>query len=303
MTPLERSMVQTVAYFDLFDFPLTYPELYRYLWRAPQTSLSEVITTATQLPSLVSTGGFVMFAKREGLATTRQSRYIESELKWNKRRWFIQWLSYLPGVQAIFLVNTLAYHNVQSDSDIDLLIVAQPKKIWAVRFYTTLLAKLFGVRPKPGRTKDAVCLSFYATPTGLTQLAQLRSSDDDVLEAYWLAQALPLYDPHHYAAQLIHNPWIKTVLPNTVPQTTHFNRQIHVTWLHQVMQAFGQLWLWNSLLKQLQLWFMPARLKQLSGPLETAVVVLSNDVMKFHTYDPRPQLMQRWRERVEHYSR
>lgn len=303
MTGLERSIVQTVAYFDLFDFPLTAAELYRYLWRSPQTTLTAVMDTVAQLPMLTTAGGFIMFQGRETLADTRQQRYMESELKWNKRRWFIRWLTYLPGVQAIFLVNTLAYHNVQTNSDIDLLIVARPKKIWAVRFYTTLLAKLLGVRPKPGRTKDAICLSFYATPTGLTQLAQLRKEEDDALEAYWLAQAVPIYDPQLLIKQLTETSWIKTVLPNTTVPAPHFNRQIRHTQFHSLLQGIARIWLWNHPLKQLQLWLMPARLKQLSGPLETGVVVLTDEVMKFHTYDPRPTLLKRWQQHYNRYSR
>lgn len=296
MTPLERSIVQTVAYFDLFDFPLTYPELYRYLWQAPQTNLSEVIQVATTLPQLTTAGGLIMLAGREQLARTRAAHYVESEMKFNKRRRLLKLFSLLPGVQAIFLVNTMAYHNVRANSDIDLLIVAPPHKIWAVRFYTTMLAKLLRVRPQPNQTKDsALCLSFYATPAGLTKLPQLRISDEDAMEAYWLAQAFPIYDPTHTANQFVNSTWLKTVLPNTTIQSQHSNWLIRETWMHKVCHAIGRLLLWNRLLKQFQLWIMPQQLKQLSGPLETSVVVLTDDVMKFHTHDPRPELMERWR--------
>lgn len=300
MTPLERSIVQTVAYFDLFDFPLTYPELYRYLWQPPHTTtLSAVMVAARQLPQLIEHSGFVMFKGRETLAETRQQRYVTSELKFNKRRRLLWLFSLLPGVQAIYLVNTMAYQNVRVTSDLDLLMIAQPKKIWAVRFYTTLLAKLLGVRPRPGHTKDALCLSFFATPNGITQLPELRRNDEDALEGYWLAQALPIYDPNHTAEQMVDSQWLKTVLPHTLPANIHFNRSIQHTWLHIVGHTLGQLILWNGILKQLQLWVMPKQLKQLAGPLESGIVVLTDDVMKFHTRDPRPELQARWQKTID----
>ncbi|MFA6474962.1 MAG: hypothetical protein WCV88_02045 [Patescibacteria group bacterium] len=292
MTPLQQSILATLVYFDSFDFPLTYPEIYRYLWRSPQTSLSETMTVAKQLPQLIEHGGFVMFQGRENLSVIRQQRYQESERKWNKRRRLLGWLTMLPGVRAMALVNTLAYHNVQCNSDVDILIVTAPDHIWSTRFYTTLLAKLLNVRPKPNHTKDAICLSFYVTPTGLTKLDQLRNNDGDLLEAYWLAQLLPIYDPQHLFKNLQYD-WIKQVLPNTPAYQMYPNRTVGSSHLPD------RLWLWERLLKKLQLWFMPKQLKQLSGPIESSVVVLSDDILKFHTYDPRPELQKRWEQTMK----
>lgn len=298
-SPLEQSILQTVAYFDLFDFPLTYAELYHYLWEAPAVTLSELIKTVGTIPQLQVDGGLVMFTGRH-LAATRAQHYVESESKFNKRRWLLKLLSFMPGVEAIYIVNTMAYHNVRADSDIDLLMVAPEGKIWAVRFYTTLLAKMLGVRPQPNHTQDALCLSFYVTPKGIRQLPQIRSTDQDAMEAYWLAQAFPIYDPQHIAQLFINSDWLKRVLPNTTKQMPHNNWLIQHTWLHRLLRPMGRLLLWNDLLKRLQLWIMPQQLKQLSGPLENSVVVLTDTVMKFHMHDPRPELMQQWQK---NYSR
>lgn len=299
---VKQSIIRTLAYFDLCKYPLTYPELYRYLWRSPDTTLAEIIHTTRQLDQVVEQDGFVMFKDRTNLPRIRQQRYIESELKWNKRRWFIKLLSYLPGVEGIFLVNTLAYHNVQADSDIDLLIVSRPQAIWAVRFYTTLAAKLFNLRPKPDHTRDAVCLSFYVTPSGLKQLASVRQNDDDALEAYWLVQALPIYDPKNYRQQLVECKWLHTVLPKNQPVQPHHNRTIRHTWLHNVSHAIGRLFLWNTLGKRIQLWVMPKKLKELSGPLPQAIVILDDNLLKFHTRDPRAELLKEWADRYSRYG-
>ncbi len=302
-TDLEHSIISTVAYFDLFDYPLTYPELYRYLWRSPQATLAEVIQTAKQLPQLVAADGFVMFQQRSELTSIRKQRYIESELKFNKRRRYIWLLTLLPGVEAIFLVNTFSYHNVRAESDIDLLIVSQPRTIWATRFYTTVVAKLLRVRPRPNKSQDALCLSFYATPQGLPKLTDLQRHPNDAMEAYWIAQAMPVYDPHHYAQQIVNSKWLHTVLPNNQPVVEHMNRSMRHTWLHQICHTLGKLLLWNNILKKLQLWIMPKQLKQLSGPLETSSVVLDDELLKFHTRDPRPELQLEWERRIQTYSR
>ena len=302
MSPLEHSILETIAYFDLFDYPLTYPELYRYLWRSPQTTLAEVIQTTKQLEQVIEQDGFVMFKNRPTLATIRKQRYIESELKFNKRRWYIWLLTLLPGVEAIFLVNTFSYHNVRAESDIDLLIISQPRAIWATRFYTTVVAKLLRVRPRPNKSQDALCLSFYATPQGLPKLTDLQRHPNDAMEAYWIAQAMPVYDPLHYAQQIVNSKWLHTVLPNNQPVVEHMNRSIQHTWLHRCCHTLGNLLLWNRFLKTIQLWIMPKQLKQLSGPLKTSIVVLNDELLKFHTRDPRTELLEKWTASIQRYS-
>lgn len=301
MSPLERSIIETTAYFDLFDYPLTYPELYRYLWRSPHTTLAEVIQTTKQLEQVIEQDGFVMFKNRLTLTTIRKQRYIESELKFNKRRWYIWLLTLLPGVEAIFLVNTFSYHNVRAESDIDLLIVSRPRAIWATRFYTTVVAKLLRVRPRPHKSQDALCLSFYATPQGLPKLTDLQRNPNDAMEAYWIAQAMPVYDPLHYAERIANSAWLNTVLPNNQPITQHTNRCVEQTWLHTILHTMGRLLLWNALLRQLQLWIMPKQLKQLSGPLATSIVVLDDELLKFHTRDPRTELLEKWTASIQQY--
>lgn len=302
MSPLERSILETVVYFDLFDYPLTPTELYRYLWQAPSTNLTEVIQVASTLPQLEFANGVFCLHGRGGLAKIRAERYLESERKFLLRRKYLWLLSLLPGVRAIWIVNTMAYHNVRRSSDIDLLIVAAPNKIWSTRFFTTAFAKLLGLRPSQYHTQDTLCLSFYITADHLN-LSQLTKPNHERYEAYWLAQTLPVYDPanllqHCFTA----NPWLKQALPNAQPAAQHYNRMISHTWLHDVNHTLGRLVLWEPLWRALQLRLLPKKLKQLSGPpVETAVVALSSTLLKFHTHDPRPDIQTHYQEKIVHW--
>lgn len=299
MPPLEQSILETVVYFDLFDYPLTLSELYRYLWQAPPgTTLTDVEAAVEHLPQLQHTAGVIVLTDRAALGQVREERYLESERKFRKRRRYLWLLSCLPGVEAIWIVNTMAYHNVRPDSDIDLLIVARPGKIWSTRFFTTAFAKLFHLRPTPTQRRDALCLSFYLTTTTLN-LAALAAAPYDRYEAYWLAQIMPSYDPKHLLENCWRaNPWAESNLPNAKPLTIHYNRSIQHGWWQRVGHALGRLVLWEQLWQRAQLHWLPERLQQLSGPAASAVVVLSNALLKFHTIDPRPDIRQRFQERL-----
>ncbi|MBI2415982.1 MAG: nucleotidyltransferase domain-containing protein [Candidatus Kerfeldbacteria bacterium] len=295
MTSLQRAIVETICYFDLFDYPLTLAELERYLWQANSVSTVTLANTVAQLSTIIAcTNGWLTLVGREQIIQTRHERYNASEQKWHKRLPYLRLLSFLPGVEAILIVNTLAYHNARPASDIDLLIITRPGKIWSTRFFTTLLAKLLRLRPRPGYTKDTLCLSFYLDRSQL-DLNALNNGSADRHQAYWLAQAFPVYDPQQLAtALLIANPWVKQRLPQTVPLQLHPYRTIRHTWLHHIVQSGLGLLAFEGLLKRLQLAILPRQLKQLHGPIQSAVVVLSDRLLKFHTYDPRPELTKRF---------
>lgn len=302
MTQLQRSILATVSYFDLFDYPLTMAELWHNLWQPPtDTTLALVYEAVTELPRLNYNNGLVTFIDRGQLASTRAERYLESNYKFKKRLPYITLLTYLPWVEAVLVVNSLAYSNASDQSDIDLLIITRPGKIWSTRFFTTTLTKILGIRPQPHHTKDTLCLSFYLTTDALNLMA-LSNSQADRHQAYWLSQAYPVYDPKNILTQLqAANTWLQPLLPYHLPVIPHPQRIIIHTWLHTTIQTILGWSTFEQTLKKLQLLILPSRLKRLSAQPEQ-LVVLSNTLLKFHTHDPRPTLEQQWLERMERYT-
>lgn len=300
MSPLERSILQTIAYFDVFDYPLTLSELRRYLWKLPAPDDAELIATVEALPMVQWQDALISLRGNIALTDTRAERYLETERKWRRRWWFLRWLSILPGVEALFVVNSMAHHNAQADSDIDLLIITKPKKIWSTRFVTTVTAQLLGLRPRPGKTRDQLCLSFYITADAL-DLSGLLLEPNDRHQAYWLSQWYPVYDPKDYLTKVWQaNTWLQQLLPNAEPVASHPQRVISQTWLHRLDTPLIYL-LPEGLLSWLQLKVLPKRLHDLSHG-DKPIVILSKTLLKFHTRDPRPELKQEFEQRLHQTS-
>lgn len=302
MVPVETSVIKTLAYFDLFDYPLSLAELHRYLWQAPSVTQGELESIVGAMAQIEQTDGWYSLKGRSNIVSSRAERYLEANRKYKKRFNIIRLLTYLPHVQAIFIVNSLAIQNARIDSDIDLLIISSPGKIWSARFFTTMIAKLLGIRPNSEFKKDTVCLSFYMDKTAL-KMNNLSQNPEDVYEMYWLRQLVPVYDPGALWKHIDDaNQWMKQILPNADAVKPHPDRTIKHTWLHSLSHALLGLLCIEPLWKWLQLKILPQALKDLAGPVETSVVVLSDTLLKFHTKDPRPAWTQRWRETVEKYS-
>ena len=159
---LKESIIQTVTYFDLFDFPLTTSELHAWLYdnEASFMSLYEWLRN-TKDKGVVCTQGLWHLPDREEIVKVRKRRYRYAEYKYVQAIKHIKKLSHCKDVLFIGVCNTLGYSNAEKDSDIDLFIICKPKRVWRARLYTVGLMSVLGKRPKKDRQRDTACLSFF----------------------------------------------------------------------------------------------------------------------------------------------
>ncbi len=168
------ALVATLAYHDLLDLPLSAVECWRYLLRPRFSSAAEVLRTPTleaiegALMGLVGAGtidtrrGFYFFPGRSLLTDERQIRHARSQEKWKRLRRSTKGLQAIPFLRGIAVTGSLAFENAREGSDLDVLIIAAPNRVWTVRFLLTVLLDVFGLRRRPhGPTRDRVCLNHY----------------------------------------------------------------------------------------------------------------------------------------------
>ena len=96
-------------------------------------------------------------------------------------------LGAVPGVQAIFVCNTVAAGWPSVQSDIDLLVVVKPGRLWLTRFLFTITTVLLTKRRHDHQVADHLCLSFYITRDQLN-VSAVRGPLPDIYLIYWLQQ-------------------------------------------------------------------------------------------------------------------
>ncbi|MFA6198354.1 MAG: hypothetical protein WC734_04365 [Patescibacteria group bacterium] len=306
-TELAQSILEELAYFDIFDFPLTPIELWRYS-RIEGAAIADIYQSLGSDPWLADRigerHGFWHLAGRSEIVESRLRRYRESEAKYQKALTYIKRLSHFPFIRMIGVCNSLAYSNSRREADIDLFIVTQPGWIWTSRMYATSYLRLLRQRPYDRRsTVDAICPSFYITEDNLN-LASLRRGQPDIYLAHWVWQLMPLYDSGDtYRKFISANGWTRTIFPNAYhSQPTETRRVANGTPAQRIKtliesghkNALGRRWeKWNE---RFQRRVLPRQLKDLANV--DSRVMLSDQILKFHENDRRDEYQRRWVDSV-----
>jgi hypothetical protein len=202
---LERSILRTVAYSDVFDFPLTDGELHRYL-DTVSASPAAVAGAARRLvgSTICSEDGMVALADRGELFAVRRRREVHAARLWPAARRWGRILGRLPLVRMVALTGALAMDNVEADADIDYLIVTEPGRVWLCRAMVIQLvraARLTGI---------VVC------PNWLLAANAVELGDRSLFVARELAQMVPLVGVDAYRRMRRLNRWTEVLLPNAV---------------------------------------------------------------------------------------
>lgn len=306
------SIKKTLAYFDIFDYPLTTAELYNFLWDCPTIVLSDVFYSVLQdeikIGSIRQMNGFYFFPGREEIVEIRMKNILLIEKKMKIAHRAIKLISLVPYVRAVFVCNTLSAGWPNEDSDIDLFIVSADKRIWLVRMLVTLFMSIMNLRRGQKNISDRVCLSFYVSESGLN-LAKVSIDTLDIYLVYWLLQLLPIYGGQEYYRKVLsENTWINNFVKNS-----SFNYHLLPIWevkLGKIQESFrnsiesilnsGLGDIINNLFKKIQL-------KKISGNTDFGTrisgksVVTNDEMLKFHENDRRLLYKEMWEVRINNY--
>lgn len=296
-----------MAYFDVFNYPLTDWEIQKWLYKYPgPTKLSEIRQALAHSPilrqELSLTEGFYCLQGRENIYLQRKQNNNLAERKLAKAVQLIKLYRFVPYIKMVAICNSLSYGNAHDDSDIDFFIITKKNKIWLARFLAIILVGLSGFRPSAGRTKDAYCLSFFIDESSL-DISGLSLGKQDIYFTYWLRQLLPVYDPDGlYEKFLAANHWTQAQLPNAY--ANKFVRPVIDNSGTKILSGLLKLLMSAPLVnrgldvfcRQLQMRIIGRNLQAIIN-IDTRVVV-NDQVLKFHHNDRREYYYKKWKELI-----
>lgn len=306
---LIRAIIETVAYFDIFHTPLTKEEAYRLLWLETgilptRQAVYECIEKG--ISGMTYTNGLFGFSDNYAACVeARRIAVIATEKKMKIARRAAKILKWVPGMVMICVGNTVAAQSADEGSDIDFVIVAKKELLWFVRLASVALMLLAGLRITKKTKTNKIDLSFYLADTHL-DLADLRFGETDTYFYYWMAQLIPIYDPDNFFRYILsENTWVRERLPHATDECALSDRfRVDSGWLHAMWWRFWNIFfsgpiarMSNRLAKKIQ----AARIEKNFGALRNLPdtrVVITDEVLKFHTNDRRGEYCRKWKERI-----
>ena len=281
---MKKAIIGVIAFFDLFDYPLTVYEIRERLGR--QMALAELADFLDRLvvpPAavLAEKNGFYFLSGREDIVTVRQKRHNYGARKIKIARRFTRIFSFLPFVRLVALANSIGQYNLRDGSDIDFFIVSSPRRVWLTRLYCTGLAKLLNRRPRVGSKRDTICLSFYAAADHLC-LDDLRLEGNDPYFDYWRRSLLVLYNRNDtYKKFLQANGLAPRAAVSSPPDKS------------RIGGAADKL---EAIAKKFQLFIMPAELKAAINNSDG--VVVNDSILKLYRRDRRREYAEKYEHKV-----
>lgn len=202
---LEAAVIRTLAYADVFDYPLTVQEIHRYLIGL-SVSLAEIQAFLSSCqagaPIRHSAPGFYTLSGREKLVEQREFRARASVNLWPQARAWGKLITRLPFVRMLAVTGALAVDNARPQDDIDYLVVTEPGRLWLCRALVIALvraASLRGVR---------LCPNYFVSTQALV------FAQRSLYSAHELVQMVPLSGLRIYSEMRRRNTWTVDYLPN-----------------------------------------------------------------------------------------
>lgn len=204
--PLVEAMLKTIAYADIFDYPLKAEEIHRYLV-GTRASLAQVQRAMQKQPpassQIKSIDGYFMLRGRESIYRIRQKREKFAAQIWPRAIHYGRMIAALPYTRMVAITGALAVSNVNNKADIDFFIVTQHRRIWLCRTFVILLVHYIA------KTKgDVICPNYFISERTLT------FDHRSLYTAHELAQMIPIAGMRVYRQLRNCNSWIADFLPN-----------------------------------------------------------------------------------------
>ena len=205
LSPLRRSIIRTLAYYDIFFYPLTAEEIY-YNLGDNHTSPDEI---KRELKSLSSEK--IVYCKGEFFQLNNDDKYIQRRKSGNKlaekrlktARRVSSFISRFPFIRGILLSGSISKGFMEEDADIDYFVITHPNRVWFSKFVLMLFKKLFLFN-----SKKNFCINYFVDSE------HLEIEEKNIFTATEIVTLLPTFGINIYEEFYNKNLWVRKFYPN-----------------------------------------------------------------------------------------
>lgn len=251
---MEKAILRTLTYADIFDYPLNIWEIHKWLI-GRKLNLRQVEKGLEKLSSnnqCQYKGEYYFLPGRANLVSKRKRREHQSKIYWKKAQLFCQVFRIIPWVKLVGISGGLAMNNANQSADIDLFIITSKNRLWICRLLILVFLGMLSQRRKKDSQSRAIAGKFCVNI--LLEEDRLQQLNQDLFIAHELLQMKVLWEKEGiYAKYLADNEWVFKLLPNWVGNIVVKRNNKRLTSSLKWDLLIDKL---ENLARRLQLWYM-----------------------------------------------
>lgn len=225
------------------------------------------------------------YKEDEDFSRDKKSKYMDEYLEEIKR--LKDTFKSIPFVEEIYLCNSITFNALNKDSDIDIFIIAQPWRIWSVKFRSMVLFTIKNAKRFWKLIRKKICLSFFIT-SDQQNLYSISLPSMDIYLSYRIAHLVLIYkrENNKQPSFFKQNQRVKGILPNFQEKQTISLWIKPFEWNTKFKNFLEIIWnwfIWNIFeytIKIIQLLII--KLKILINPIWNKDVITTDTMLKFH---------------------
>ncbi len=215
MKTLEKAILKTLIYSDIFDFPLKGWEAHKWLIgeKANLHRIEEGLAKLVKNKKVVEKQGYFSLNGREQLIVGRLRREKTAREFNTTARRVARILKVIPWIKLVGISGGLAIENVSKKDDIDFFVVTDVGRIWISRLMILGLLSALGLRRK--RSDNRAIAAGKICVNMVVDYEHLAQSRQDLYVAHEVLQMRVLWQRDQiYSKYLLDNEWTQDFLPN-----------------------------------------------------------------------------------------
>jgi predicted nucleotidyltransferase len=198
-------IVATLAYFDLFNYPLSQREIWQFLSNTRNNNeFNQSLAELIRCSKVYKFGEFYSLRNDEAVAAYRRNGNLRATQLMKTARKICWFLSKFPFVRGVAISGSLSKNFANESSDIDLFIITSSNRLWLARTFLHGFKKLTYLL----RLQHYLCMNYFVDEDGL------EIEEKNIYTAVEVVTLIPLQGEAVFNRFRASNSWSKNFLPN-----------------------------------------------------------------------------------------
>ncbi len=233
---IKKDILATIAYFNMFDYPLRMNEIFQFLGHNDDfNEFERSLNHLTNESVIFKSGEFYSLHDNPSLGIRRQLGFEKAKVMLRKAEKAARLISAFPYIKGVAVSGSLSKYFADDKTDVDFFIITASNRLWIARTFLHIFKKFTYLV----KTQNLFCMNYFIDE------AEPGILEKNIYTATEIATILPLRGANAFDTFFKANSWTRTFLPNKyiyqIPERETKNNWLRYITEFMLNNRFGNL--------------------------------------------------------------